>query len=113
MRKVVAVAVAILVVVAAGSLFAEEKKAPDQLVYEAKPGKVTFPHAKHVEAVKGDCKACHDALFKQVKGQLGDYKAGMHKNAETAKTACGACHHEGGKSFASKGNCNKCHEKAQ
>lgn len=111
MRKVVAVAVMLLVVVAAGSLFAEEKKAPDTIVFEAKPGNVTFPHAKHVEAVKGDCKACHDALFKQEKGSLGDYKANMHKKAEEAKTSCGACHHAGGKSFETKGNCNKCHEK--
>jgi hypothetical protein len=37
----------------------------------------------------------------------------MHKTSETNKTSCGACHHEGGTSFASKGNCNKCHEKKQ
>jgi len=111
MRKVFAVAVMALVVVAAGGLFAEDKKAPEEIVYEAKPGNVTFPHAKHVEAVKNDCKTCHDALFQQAKGNLGDYKAGMHKKAEEAKTACGACHHEGGKSFPSKGNCNKCHVK--
>lgn len=111
MRKVFAVAVILLVVVAAGSLFAEDKKAPDEIVFEAKPGNVTFPHAKHVEAAKNDCKVCHDALFKQAKGSLGDYKANMHKNSETAKTSCGACHHEGGKAFATKGNCNKCHVK--
>lgn len=113
MRKIIAVAVALAFVLATGSLFAEEKKAPNEIVYEAKTGNVTFPHAKHVEAAKNDCKVCHDAIFKQAKGQLGDYKAAMHKTAETGKTACGACHHEGGKAFATKGNCTKCHAKKQ
>lgn len=111
MKRVLATSVALLVVLAAGSLFADEKKPPNEIVYESKMGAVTFPHAKHVEAVKNDCKACHDALFQQAKGNLGDYKQGMHKKAETDKTACAACHHAGGKSFESKGNCNKCHVK--
>jgi hypothetical protein len=37
----------------------------------------------------------------------------MHKAAEEKKTSCGACHHEGGKAFAAKGNCTtKCHNNA-
>ena len=97
-------------VAAAGFVLAEEKAPPKELVYTAKSGDVTFNHAKHVEAAKNDCTACHDKLFKQVKGELG-YKEGMHKPAETNKKSCGACHVAGGAAFESKGNCNKCHIK--
>jgi len=110
MRKALVVLAALAIVAAAGSLFAEEKEAPAKLVFEAKPGTVTFDHAKHVEAAKGDCKTCHPGLFEQEKGDLG-YKEGMHKKAEAAKASCGACHRPEGTAFESKGNCNKCHEK--
>lgn len=111
MKKVIAVLAVFAVVVAAGTLFAEDKKAPETITYTAKPGDVAFPHAKHVEAAKGDCKACHPALFEQAQGKLGTYKAGMHKTSETEKKFCGACHVAGGASFESKGNCAKCHVK--
>jgi len=110
MKKFASVMVALAVLATLGSVYAEDKKAPDTLVYETKNGPVTFPHAKHVEAVKGDCKACHDALFGQTKGNLG-YKESMHKKAETEKKSCGSCHVAGGKAFESKGNCAKCHAK--
>ena len=111
MRKFVAVAVALAFVFAVGSLYAEEKKEPPkQLVFENKQGPVTFDHAKHSEAVKGDCKACHPSPFKQEKGDLG-YKEQMHKKAEAAKSSCAACHVAGGKAFETKGNCAKCHVK--
>jgi c(7)-type cytochrome triheme protein len=71
---------------------------------------VTFDHAKHVEAAKKDCKACHPGLFPMEKAPL-NYKEGMHKKAEAAKTSCAACHRPGGASFESKGNCQKCHVK--
>jgi len=93
------------------SLLGQEKKPPDKLVFEAKPGKVTFDHAAHLKAAKGDCKVCHDALFPQSKTAPLNFKAGMHKPAETGKTSCGFCHHAGGMSFESKGNCAKCHVK--
>ncbi|MBZ5552841.1 MAG: hypothetical protein LAO21_08990 [Acidobacteriia bacterium] len=86
-------------------------KAPDKIVFEAKPGKVTFDHAKHLEREKNDCKACHDKLFPQSKAPL-NFAAGMHKPAEAKKASCAACHVAGGKAFESKGNCNKCHVKA-
>lgn len=86
-------------------------KAPATLVFEAKMGKVTFDHAKHLEREKGDCKACHDKLFPQSKAPL-NFAAGMHKPAEAKKASCAACHTAGGKAFESKGNCNKCHVKA-
>ena len=66
------------VVVAAGTLFAEDKKAPEKITYAAKPGEVTFDHAKHVEAAKKDCKVCHESdkggkiAYKDVSPQLNN-----------------------------------------
>jgi c(7)-type cytochrome triheme protein len=86
-------------------------KAPDKIVFEAKTGKVTFDHAKHLEREKNDCKTCHDKVFPQSKAPL-NFAAGMHKPAEANKSSCAACHVAGGKAFETKGNCNKCHVKA-
>lgn len=93
------------------ALLGQEKKPPEKLVFEAKPGKVTFNHAAHVRVAKGDCKICHDALFPQSSTAPLNFKPGMHKPAETNKTSCGFCHHAGGMAFASAGNCAKCHVK--
>lgn len=94
-----------------GLLALAAEKAPEKLVFETKMGNVTFQHAKHVERAKGDCKVCHDKLFQQSAKAPLNYKAGMHKPAEAAKTACAACHVSGGAAFASTGNCAKCHVK--
>ncbi len=102
--------IAIGLVFAAGGLVAEDKTPPEKVTFEAKPGPVTFDHAKHIDAVKKDCKACHVALFPQAKAPLG-YKESMHKKAEAGKTSCGACHVAEGMAFESKGNCQKCHVK--
>ena len=110
MSKRIAVLALTALVFATGAILAEGKLPADKLTYEAKPGVVTFDHAKHVEAAKKDCKACHDAIFPQSKAPL-NYKESMHKKAETDKTSCGACHVAGGKSFESKGSCQKCHVK--
>lgn len=99
-------------VVGLGTLAAQEKKAPEKLVFQSKMGNVTFAHAKHAERVKNDCKVCHDALWPQNAKAPLNFKAGMHKPAEAKKTSCAFCHVAGGKSFASTGNCNKCHVKA-
>ena len=89
---------------------AQDKKAPEKIVFEAKMGKVTFDHAKHTEREGGDCTACHDELFPQSRAPLG-FKDKMHRPAEAAKTSCAGCHHEGGTAFASKGECKTCHVK--
>ena len=83
---------------------------PESLVFESKLGNVTFDHTKHVERVSGDCVACHEKLFPQSRVPL-NYKAAMHKKAEAAKTACAGCHVDGGRSFATKGECKTCHVK--
>jgi c(7)-type cytochrome triheme protein len=90
---------------------AQDKKAPAKLVFESKMGNVTFDHAAHVKRAKDDCKACHDKLFPQSAKAPLNFKAGMHKTAETGQTSCGSCHHAGGTAFESKANCAKCHVK--
>jgi c(7)-type cytochrome triheme protein len=78
------------------------------------PGKVTFSHAKHAEAVGGKCTACHTKIFKMKRGATGAFTMdAMKKGME-----CGACHN--GKTevnnktpfaVADKANCEHCHKK--
>ncbi len=106
------VRLSLIAILMAGSvLVGQEKKPPDKLTFAAKNGNVTLDHASHVKAAKGDCKACHVKLFAESATAPLNFKAGMHKPAETAKTSCGFCHHAGGAAFESKGNCAKCHVK--
>ena len=86
------------------------QKPPEQIVFPAKPGNVTFGHTGHLKRANNDCKACHDKLFPESKAAL-NYKAGLHKTAEAAKASCAGCHVTGGAAFESKGNCAKCHPK--
>ncbi len=108
-------ALAAVLLVAAGSgavrLLGEEKKAPENLTFTAKNGNVRFNHMAHAKAAKGDCKTCHDKLFKEDTKSPLNFKAGLHKPAEAAKTSCGGCHHPDGSAFETKGNCSKCHVK--
>jgi c(7)-type cytochrome triheme protein len=92
-------------------LQAQDKKAPEKLTFTAKNGNVVFNHAAHVKLAKGDCKTCHDNLFKEDAKAPLNFKPSMHKTAEADKTSCGFCHHSGGLAFESKGNCAKCHVK--
>ena len=91
---------------------AQEKKALPRLVFEAKTGNVTYDHAAHAKREKEDCKVCHDQLWPQSAKAPLNYRAGMHKTAETKRTSCAFCHHSGGKAFETKGSCSKCHVKA-
>jgi c(7)-type cytochrome triheme protein len=90
---------------------ADDKKPPEKLIFQAKPGKVTFNHAAHLKRENNNCKVCHNKLFQESAKAPLDYKAAMHKSAETAKTSCAFCHSAGAKAFESKGNCAKCHVK--
>lgn len=87
------------------------KKPPEKLPFKSAMGNVTFDHAAHVAREKGDCKVCHESLFKQSATAPLNYKANMHKTAEASKSACAHCHVAGGKSFETKANCQKCHVK--
>ena len=93
------------------AVWAQEKKPPAKLVFEAKTGDVTYDHAAHAKREKGDCKVCHDQLWSQSAKAPLNYRAAMHKTAEAKHTSCGFCHHPGGKAFETKGSCSKCHVK--
>jgi c(7)-type cytochrome triheme protein len=109
MRYLIACYIAIVTL--GGLALLAQPKPPEKLVFNTKQGNVTFDHAAHLKRAKDDCKTCHDKLFKQSKTEPLNYKAGLHKTAETAKMSCGSCHTPGGAAFESKGNCAKCHVK--
>jgi c(7)-type cytochrome triheme protein len=100
--------------IALTSMVAQDKKAPTKpLVFAAKNGAVTYDHTAHAKREKNECKTCHPAQWPQDAKAPLNWKAAMHKTAETAKTSCGTCHHPGGAAFETKGNCTtKCHVKA-
>jgi c(7)-type cytochrome triheme protein len=81
---------------------------PVLAMFETRLGPARFDHQKHIDEAKGDCKACHNEVFPLERGLL-NYKDNLHKTAETAKTACGACHNPNGTAFESKGHCLTCH----
>lgn len=112
MKHLIAYPVLIALVSLTGML-AQEKKAatpPSKLVFEAKNGKVTYDHAAHAKREKNDCKICHPVPFAQKAKAPLNFKGGaMHKTAEEKHGSCALCHYEGGKAFAAKGNCAKCH----
>ena len=92
------------------ALLAQTKTPPAKLVFQAKPGSVTFDHTAHIQHEKNNCTACHTKLFAQ------DAKAPLafkppHSLKEANKTSCGSCHRAGGTAFETKGNCmnGKCH----
>ena len=115
MRNLFAYSILFSLIALTGSL-AQEKKgptAPTKLVFEAKTGKVTYDHAAHAKREKNDCKVCHPVPFAQDAKAPLNYKGTMHKAAEEKKASCATCHYEGGKAFATKGNCSgKCHNNA-
>ena len=95
----------------AGADGSGEEGPPTKLTFTTKNGNVTFDHSAHVTREKGNCAACHPKLFMQDAKAPLNFKAGLHKTAETNMTSCGACHHAGGPAFETKGNCAKCHMK--
>jgi len=111
MRKLLTSAFIAICVLTGFVIQAQDKKPPEKLTFPTKMGTVTFDHAAHVKRANADCKTCHDSLFQQSSTAPLNFKAGMHKPAETAKTSCGNCHNPGGKAFETKGNCAKCHVK--
>ena len=55
MKKRRAASIAIVAVLAVGTMFSQHaQEAPATLTFEAKTGAVTFEHAKHVETVGGE-----------------------------------------------------------
>jgi c(7)-type cytochrome triheme protein len=81
---------------------------PGGLRFDTSLGTATFDHAQHVTLAKGDCVACHNKLFPMAKADL-NYRAGLHRPAESARTSCAGCHAPSGSAFASADNCQRCH----
>jgi c(7)-type cytochrome triheme protein len=109
--RTIRTSIPLLLIVFILGVWAQDKKAPEKLTFKTKQGDVTFDHAAHVKHAKNDCTTCHPKLWPQSATAPLNYKAGIHKVAEAKHTSCGFCHHAGGGSFESKGNCNKCHVK--
>ncbi|MEO8596752.1 MAG: c(7)-type cytochrome triheme domain-containing protein [Candidatus Solibacter sp.] len=105
--------VLLFLMIALTSMLAQDKKAPPtKLVFNAKNGNVTYDHTAHAKREKNECKTCHPAQWPQDAKAPLNWKASMHRTAETAKSSCGSCHHAGGTAFETKGNCtSKCHVK--
>ncbi|MDZ7642254.1 MAG: c(7)-type cytochrome triheme domain-containing protein [Desulfurivibrio sp.] len=67
-------------------------------------GKVVFSGQVHADAGLS-CDACHTEIFqmaREVEIGMGDHNQGNY---------CFTCHQDGGKAFASSGNCTRCHQK--
>jgi c(7)-type cytochrome triheme protein len=77
-------------------------KVKDVITFKVKEtGPVLFKHSVHLQK-KGDCGACHNALFKTGPNPRVSMSA-MEKGK-----SCGACH-DGKAAFTVKENCDKCH----
>ncbi len=74
----------------------------EELVYEEGPKPVIFSGKVHADH-GFKCNDCHTAIFKREKGN-----AKITFEDHTGGKLCFTCH-DGNKSFASKGNCAKCH----
>jgi c(7)-type cytochrome triheme protein len=111
MRHLIAFFVTFSLAAGLGAL-AQPKKPPTKLVFQAKPGNVTYDHTAHLKRANGNCTVCHERLWPQSAQAPLNFKAGMHRPAEANQTSCGACHHAGGTAFETKGNCNRCHVRA-
>ena len=89
---------------------ANDKPFPVRMVIPASLGGVTFHHFLHAQRVKFDCAVWHASLWQRdSRAKLGYGPAG-HQAAEERRTGCGNCHRDGGRAFASEGNCtSRCH----
>ncbi len=95
MKKISAVVAMFAVTAFAGASFAA---GPESIDLPASMGKVSFPHKKHQELVKQDCKKCHEKAPGKI-AELG--KDWAHKT-------CKGCHTEMKKGPV---GCKDCHKK--
>ena len=69
---------------------------PETITLAAKPGDVSFPHKKHQELVKGDCKACHEKAPGKIEGLNKEWAhktcKGCHTEKKAGPTTCTGCH---------------------
>jgi c(7)-type cytochrome triheme protein len=81
---------------------ADAPRPPGKLVFPSKRGDVVFDHSAHAARDEGGCASCHDKLWPQsAKAPLG------------SSAGCRTCHRAGGKSFETRGNCDRCHAPAK
>jgi hypothetical protein len=94
--------------------------AKDEIVLEAKQGKVTFTHKKHAETLKIDCLKCHHTWKKgETSGKLclECHKAAAEGKTPSAKDVfhkdCKGCHDDLKKASKPAGptGCPQCHKK--
>ncbi len=93
MRKISAVVAMFAVTAFAGVSFAA---GPESIDLPASMGKVTFPHKKHQELLKQDCKKCHEKAPGKI-AELGKDWAhktckGCHTEMKKGPTSCKDCH---------------------
>ncbi len=93
MKKISAVVAMLAVTAFAGAAFAA---GPENMDLPASLGKVAFPHAKHQELVKQDCKKCHAKGPGKI-AELGKDWAhktckGCHSEAKKGPVGCKDCH---------------------
>ena len=111
MTRMIVIGALVTAMLSTGTMLAiDSSAAPAKLVFQAKPGAVTFDHAKHAEAAANGCDTCHPGLWPAKQGDLG-FKTAMHKKAESEQTSCAACHRPEGQAFPTQGNCKRCHVK--
>ena len=89
-----------------------QKTFPVRLIIPATYGGVNFNHFGHAEREKFECGACHNSTqWPQDHKAPLNYKEADHRSADTTRHSCAACHHTGGKAFATSGNCAaRCHQ---
>ncbi len=96
MKKMIALVAALTFIGSVSAMAADT----DTLTFNASMGTVTFPHKKHQETVKGECKTCH--------GDKGPGKIeGFSK--EWAHKKCKDCHAE--RNVGQDAKCKFCHKK--
>lgn len=76
-------------------------------------GKVTFPHKRHHEALKDDCRACHE-LFPKEAGAIERFKAEGKFKKRQVMNNCVACHKSMIRNKLKTGpvSCRGCHVKS-
>ena len=69
---------------------------PETITLPAKPGDVSFPHKKHQEPLKNDCKACHEKSPGKIEGLNKEWAhntcMGCHTEKKAVSIACTGCH---------------------
>ncbi len=91
----------------------QDKGAAEIVLKGGSRGEVPFPHRRHQQALKDDCKACHD-LFPQKPGSIEAMKAdGRLKSKQVMNQLCVGCHRQYRRQGIDAGPtvCSQCHRR--